>query len=122
MLRNHFVPEGNTLIQNAGKWADKRQMQQDNAPAHKIPTNMACIAANVPGGHFVAWPPNSPDLSPVDNLWSWMDSELHELDKCKNVEELKEKLEQVRQSIPPMLLHSMFDGMKGRICSCQLHQ
>ena len=44
-----------------------------------------------------------------------MDSKLHKLDKCKNIEELKEKLEQFRQSIPPMLLHRMFDGMKDRM-------
>ena len=115
VLRDHFIPEGNKLFQNAGKWADKWQMQQDNAPAHKTPTNMAYIAAKVPGGHFLAWPPNSPDLSPIENLWSWMDSKLHKLDKSKNIEELKEKLEQVRLSIPPMLLHSMFDGMKARM-------
>ena len=40
-----------------------------------------------------------------------MDSKLHKLDKRKNMEELKGKLEQVRQLIPPSLLHNMFDGM-----------
>ena len=39
-----------------------------------------------------------------------MVSKLH-----KNIEELKEKLEQIRQSIPPSLLHNMFDGMKARM-------
>ena len=44
-----------------------------------------------------------------------MDSKLHKYHKCKRVEELKDKLEQVTQSIPPALLHSMFDGMKARM-------
>ena len=44
-----------------------------------------------------------------------MDSNLHKLDKCKNIEGLKEKLEQVRQSIPVSFLHNMFDGMKARM-------
>lgn len=115
VLRDHFIPEGNRLFQHAGHWADKWQMQQDNAGPHKTAANMACIADGVPGGHFLAWPANSPDLSPIENLWGWMDSKLHKFDKCKNIEELKEKLEQVRQSIPASFLHNMFDGMKARM-------
>lgn len=115
VLRNFFVPEGNRLFQHAGKWANNWKFQQDNAPPHKTDANMAFIAANVPAGHFLAWPPNSPDLSPIENLWSWMDSKLHKLHKCNNIEELKEKLEEVRQSIPPTYLHNVFDGMKNRM-------
>ena len=44
-----------------------------------------------------------------------MDSKLHKLDKCKNIEELKEKLEQVRQSISAIFLHNMFDGMQAKM-------
>ena len=50
-------------------------------------------------------------LHQLENLWAWMDSKLHKLHRCKNVEELKEKLEQVRQSIPSSYLHNVFDGM-----------
>ncbi|DBA81643.1 TPA: hypothetical protein ACH3X1_007398 [Trebouxia sp. C0004] len=57
-------PRGQQTVPNAGQWADRWQMQQGNAPAHKTPTDMAYIAANVPGGDFLAWPPNSPDLFP----------------------------------------------------------
>ena len=35
------------------------------------------------------------------------------LTKSKNTEELKEKLEQARHSIAPVLLRSMFNGMKA---------
>ena len=109
VLHDHFIPEGNRLFQYVGHWANKWQMRQDNAGPH-----MACIADSVPGGHFLAWSANSPDLSPIENLWGWVNSKLHKLDKCKNIEELKEKLEQVRQSIPASFMHNMFDGMKAR--------
>ena len=93
----------------------KKKKKKDNAPPHKTATNMDFITANVPGGHFLAWPPNSPDLSPIENLWGWMDSRLHKLHKCKNIEALKDNLEHIRQTIPPNLLHNMFDGMKARM-------
>ena len=64
------------LFQHAGKWADNWKLQQDNAPPHKTATNMAFIADHVPAGHFLAWPANSPDLSPIESLWAWMDSKL----------------------------------------------
>lgn len=115
ILREHLVPEGNRLFQQDGRSSGSWQMQQDNAPPHKVGKNMAFIAANVPGGHFMEWPANSPDLSPIENLWAWMDHKLHKLHACKNVEELKEKLEHVRQSIPVGTLHAMFDGMKARM-------
>ncbi len=44
-----------------------------------------------------------------------MNRQLHKHHKCKNVEELKEKLQQVRQSIPASYLHAVFDGMNARM-------
>ncbi len=58
LIKEHWVPEGNRLFQQAGKWSDNWQLQQDNAPPHKTAKNIACIAAEVPGGHFLAWPAN----------------------------------------------------------------
>ena len=93
VLCDHFIPQGQKLFLHASKWSDKWQMQQDNA--HKTATDMAFIVANVLGGHFVAWPPNSHDLSPIENLRGWLDSRLHKLHKCKNIEELKENLRHI---------------------------
>ena len=119
VLRDFLIPQGNQLFPGTGKWDDKWQVQQDNAPPHKSAANLDFITANVPGGHFLAWPPNSPDLSPIENLWGWMDSRLYKLHKCKNIEELKDNLEHFRQTIPPskhvVSLHNVFAGMKARM-------
>ena len=44
-----------------------------------------------------------------------MDTQLHKQRACKNVEELKARLETVRQSIPASMLHALVDGMRGRM-------
>ncbi|DBA91495.1 TPA: hypothetical protein ACH3X1_003126 [Trebouxia sp. C0004] len=66
--KQHLVPEGKRLFQQAGRRADKWKLQQDNAPAHKTKENMQCVSDNVQGGLFLEWLPNSPDLSPIENL------------------------------------------------------
>ena len=115
IIKEHWVPEGNRLFQQAGKWADNWQLQQNNAPPHKTAKNMVCIAAEVPGGHFLAWPANSPDLSPIENLWAWMDHKLHKEYACESIGQLKVALEDIGQSIPASMLRKYFDNMDYRM-------
>ncbi len=40
---------------------------------------------------FIRWPGNSPDLNPIENVWSWMKRQLKEA-PCTNLEELKREI------------------------------
>ena len=122
VLSQLSVPEDNRLGQGAKhldpvswQWADNKQLQQDNAKPHKTAANMAYIAANVPGRHFLDRPALPPDLSPIEKMWAWMEGKLHKEFKPKNVEELKDSLEQIRQSIPSNILRNMFDHYEARM-------
>ena len=66
VLQQHLIPEGKKLFQQAGRRAEKWQLQQDNAPAHKTKETMQCISSNVPGGLFLEWPASSPALPPIE--------------------------------------------------------
>ncbi len=121
MLQNHIIPEGNRLFQQAGKWADNWQLQQDKAPVHKTKENMQCIDANVPGGHSLAWPPNSLDSSPIENLWAWMEDQPGARAGINNTDELQQRLINtndnnnimivIRDSITVSQLRQYFRGM-----------
>ena len=115
VLQQHLIPEGKRLFQQAGRRADKWKLQQDNAPAHKTKENMQCISDNVPRGLFLEWPPNSPDLSPIENLWAWMENELGDREGINNTDELQCRLMAIRDSITLTHLRDLFDGMERRM-------
>ncbi|KAL3155987.1 hypothetical protein ABBQ32_012978 [Trebouxia sp. C0010 RCD-2024] len=48
-------------------------------------------------------------------MWAGMEGKLHKEYQPKNVEELKDSLEQIRHSIPISTLHKMFDGFDARM-------
>src|SRR6218665_1082963 len=64
--------------------------QQDGAPAHRSRHTVEFLNSKVP--EFVEphnWPPNSPDLNPVDySIWSALQQRVY-LERIVNVEHLK---------------------------------
>jgi len=61
--------------------------QRDNACAHTSKATVAWLDANIK--HCILpedWPPNSPDLSPTENVWSIMATAVYAIDVKKNDE------------------------------------
>jgi len=74
--------------------------QQDNAPAHRARDTIALLQREVPA--FIApnlWPPNSPDLNPVDyKVWGTMQDRVYQT-KMRDVDDLKRRLIDVWDSL-----------------------
>jgi len=53
--------------------------QQDNAFSHVSKKTRAWFdtAMSEHGFVWMEWPPNSPDMNPIENLWAWLKTELH---------------------------------------------
>ena len=64
---------------------------QDGAPCHraKVVTKWFADRPNI---QLIKWPGNSPDLNPIENVWSWMKSQLYEETNCTNMEQWKQAI------------------------------
>ena len=69
ILHESLFETANTL------YSDGWRLQQDNAPADSLEERKieSLASRNV---HVIDWPVNSPDLMPIENLWSWMKREV----------------------------------------------
>lgn len=60
----------NRVVQQLQQWYPDSDgvFQQDNAPCHKSKRTMEAFRAN--NITVMDWPPSSPDLNPIENLWA----------------------------------------------------
>ena len=70
VLQNHFIPELKAAEALGGSWS----LMHDNAPCHKAKSIKSFLAAE--GVDMIEWPPYSPDMNPIENIWAWMKTKL----------------------------------------------
>ena len=81
-----FLDTGNTMNQHSYLAILKQKLMpamahakitrflQDGAPCHQAKAVKECLALK--NMAIMDWPGNSPDLNPIENLWSWMKKQL----------------------------------------------
>ena len=62
------------------------------------------------------WPPNSPDLNPVDYcVWSALEQNVYRRRRFENTIELKEAFLQERKALPRAVINNAIDGFRSRV-------
>ena len=109
------MPEGQRLFRAKGIscWT----LQQDNDPAHgdaagvvrgwseKKPSN-ARVLPN--------WPPNSPDLNLIENVWGYVQGNVDALG-CQSFEEFKNAVHEQFKAVPSSMLSNLYSSMGKRL-------
>lgn len=88
-------------------------LQQDGAPCHtaKIVKDWfhQCEISFIPD-----WPAQSPDISPIENLWAIVKAKLREED-TSTIPKLEVALRKVWSEIPPSTAENLADSVPGRL-------
>ena len=119
----HFLPQGQTLTDNyyinnilekevkpvlhrktVNEATNRRKLfssncqmmfVQDGLLAHAAKATQAWCKRNLPNfTEKTCWPPNSPDINPVESLWSIMDEVVYKDPTLKTMKDLKKWLKQ----------------------------
>ena len=104
ILRQH-LPEIRGML--GRRW----RFQQDNDPKHTSRVAKKFLEETFP--EVMNWPSNSPDLNPIENLWSIVK---HNVEKRMpaNIDDLKEYLAEEWDKIPNALLSNLVSSMSRR--------
>jgi transposase len=115
VLESTLLPEGTRLFSEQGitHWV----LQQDNDPSHGDASSSVKKwtrqgASNVE--LLLNWPPNSPDLSPIENVWSYVQSRVN-AKGCKNLGDFQQAVQDEMRSVPRDMLEKLFSSMPRRM-------
>lgn len=89
--------------------------QQDGARPHTSKSTVAFLESN--GINFIApndWPPNSPDLNPIENLWGIIDERVKQR-RFRSFQGFKKCVIQEWKKIEPELLQNLIISMQKRL-------
>ena len=104
MLENDFFSHPKTDL------PDNFIFQQDNVPSHSTQKIMEYFASN--NINVMKWPAKSPDLSPIENVWSYMSDQIyHDGTTYQNVNYLWDALVKAWQSIPIEYIESLYTSI-----------
>ena len=111
-----LLPEGDRLFGARGispNWI----LQQDNDPTHRAAHAVVVTRNRAKMGRVELlqnWPPNSPDLSIIENLWAYVDSKVKAMG-CRNGAEFEHAVLQQMQAVPKHYITSLFKSIGGRM-------
>jgi transposase len=89
-------------------------LMEDNAPSHTAKVTKAFrVQNNI--RKLEDWPPQSPDLNPIKNLWKIIKTNIQTNYQPKSIPEMKEAIQQAWDNIPAQTLRNLLRSMPSRM-------
>lgn len=108
LLKDVIIPEAQRLI------GSDYILQQDNAPIHCAKIVKDYIRNE--NLNILTWPPQSPDLSPIENVWSLLKSRIAEK-APRNLVQLRQYIEEIWPTIDPLVCQKYVFSVPTRLAT-----
>lgn len=119
VLEETLLPQGNRIF--GGQGLSMWHLQQDNDPTHKRVAPKVLLRYNKEHDTHIQllqdWPPNSPDLSPIENVWGIVQAKVRAR-ACNTFEEFQQAVLQEFKALPKKVLTNLFNSMSDRMHKC----
>jgi hypothetical protein len=117
VLKSTLLPEATRIFTTQG--VGRFVFQQDNDPTHPvaIPTIAEWNSSHGSSIEVLSnWPPSSPDLSPIENVWGYVQAKVDALG-CKTFKEFKQAVMDGFKTLPKSMLNNLFKSMPKRLAN-----
>ncbi|GBO00583.1 Transposable element Tc1 transposase [Araneus ventricosus] len=86
--------------------------QQDNAPCRKARIVLEWFDEHTDEFHLISWPPNSPDLNPMENIWDVMERQLRaQTPPCPHISTLRDRCLDIWYNLSPIMYQKLLASM-----------
>jgi transposase len=101
-------------MENYGLDTNKVIFMHDNDPKHTAKKTKEWLYVNKI--NCLAWPPQSPDMNPIENLWDIIDRKIRKRkERCSNKEELWEMIKWEWYNLDKDIIRNLYLSMTQRI-------
>ncbi|GBO34810.1 Transposable element Tc1 transposase [Araneus ventricosus] len=92
--------------------------QQDNAPCHEARIVLELFEEDTDEFHLMSWPPNSPDLNPMEHIWDVMERQLRtQTPPCPNISTLRDRCLDIWYNLSPVMYQKLVASMPRRVAA-----
>lgn len=103
-----------TIVHHFNNTDEELVFMQDGAGVHKSAYTMDFLERK--GISVFEWPPYSPDLNPIENVWGWMVQIMYKDGKrYQNLTDLKNAIIETWRDVPDELIKKLYSSMKNRM-------
>lgn len=114
IMQKHLLPDAKAIMDHAGQ--ESPVFILDGAPPHTAKSTKGFLQAK--GIQYLhGWPPNSPDLNPIENLWAWMKRIVY-AEPHGSAATLKAAVEAAWEQVPGKVPRKLMSSFSKRLRKC----